>query len=100
VLTVPSLLGLDSYLAHRVMVSLVGTATVVCVGLLARAVAATAQAHRRGDRRRRPVLISADSAVMSETLLGLLVVLAALAAYRLSQLGQPPCSARSSAWQP
>ena len=32
-----------------------------------------------------PVLISADSAVMSETLLGLLVLLCALAAYRLRE---------------
>jgi 4-amino-4-deoxy-L-arabinose transferase-like glycosyltransferase len=81
-LTPASLLGLDSYNAHRVVVCLIGTATIVAVGLLGRRVA--------GDRAGllaaavaalSPVLISADSAVMSETLLGLLVVLAALAAY-------------------
>jgi hypothetical protein len=83
-LALPSWLGIDSYLGHRVVVSVIGMATVVGVGLLARRVA--------GDRAgllaaavaaASPVLISADSAVMSETLLGLLVVLCALAAYRL-----------------
>src|SRR3954452_4702271 len=86
-LTPSSLLGLDSYNAHRVVVCLIGTATIVCVGLLGRRVA--------GDRAGLlaasaaalyPVLISADSAVMSESLLGLLVAVAALAAYRGSAL--------------
>jgi 4-amino-4-deoxy-L-arabinose transferase-like glycosyltransferase len=87
VLAPSSLLGLDTYNAHRVVVCLIGTATIVCVGLLARQVA--------GDRAGllaaavaavSPVLISADGAVMSETLLGLLVVLAVLAAYRLASM--------------
>src|SRR3954452_22062901 len=83
-LSVPSLLGLDSYLAHRVVVSLIGTATIVGVGLLARVVAGgRAGLIAAGIAAVRPGLISADSAVMSETLLGLLVVLAALVAYRL-----------------
>jgi 4-amino-4-deoxy-L-arabinose transferase-like glycosyltransferase len=77
-------LGAGSYMAQRVVVSLIGTATIVGVGLLGRRVegrragligAALAAAS--------PVLISADGAVMSETLLGLLVVVCALAAYRL-----------------
>jgi hypothetical protein len=81
-LVLPSLVGLDSYLAHRATVALMGAATIVAVGLLARRVggervgllaAALAAAY--------PVLISADGAVMSETLFGLLVVLALLAAY-------------------
>src|SRR3954468_8322723 len=38
-LTPSSLLGLDSYNAHRVVVALIGTATVVCVGLLGRRLA-------------------------------------------------------------
>jgi 4-amino-4-deoxy-L-arabinose transferase-like glycosyltransferase len=84
VLSVPSLLGLDSYLAHRVAVSLIGTATIVGVGLLGRRVAGErAGLLAAGVAAVSPVLVSADSAVMSETLLGLLVVLCALAAYRL-----------------
>jgi 4-amino-4-deoxy-L-arabinose transferase-like glycosyltransferase len=83
-LALPSLVGLDSYLAHRVAVALVGTGTVVVAGLLGRRVA--------GDRAgllaavaaaAYPVLIAADGAVMSETLFGLLTALCALAAYRL-----------------
>jgi 4-amino-4-deoxy-L-arabinose transferase-like glycosyltransferase len=83
-LSLPSLLGLDSYLAHRVAVSLIGTGTIVGVGLLARVVAGErAGLLAAGVAALSPVLISADGAVMSETLLGLLVVLAALASYRL-----------------
>jgi 4-amino-4-deoxy-L-arabinose transferase-like glycosyltransferase len=86
VLAVPAWLGIDSYEAQRVVVCLLGTATIVGVGLLAR--------HVAGGRAGliaamlaalSPVLVSADSAVMSETLLGLLVVLCALAAYRLRE---------------
>jgi 4-amino-4-deoxy-L-arabinose transferase-like glycosyltransferase len=86
VLAVPAWLGIDSYEAQRVLVCLLGTATIVGVGLLAR--------HVAGGRAGliaallaalSPVLVSADSAVMSETLLGLLVVLCALAAYRLRE---------------
>jgi 4-amino-4-deoxy-L-arabinose transferase-like glycosyltransferase len=85
-LAIPSAFGLDSYQAHRVVVALIGTVTVVGAGLLAR--------HVAGERvgliaaalaAVSPVLISADGAVMSETLLGLLVVLCALAAYRLRE---------------
>jgi 4-amino-4-deoxy-L-arabinose transferase-like glycosyltransferase len=94
VLTPASLVGLDSYLAHRVVVALIGTATVVCVGLLARHVAgARAGLLAAAVAAASPVLISADSAVMSETLLGLLVVLAALAAYRLRERPTPRLAA-------
>jgi hypothetical protein len=83
-LALPSWLGIDSYLGDRVVVSVIGTATVVGVGLLARRVAGDrAGLLAAGVAAASPVLISADSAVMSETLLGLLVVLCALAAYRL-----------------
>jgi 4-amino-4-deoxy-L-arabinose transferase-like glycosyltransferase len=84
VLTPASLVGLDSYNAHRVVVALVGAATVVGVGMLGR-VAANERAGliAAGVAALSPVLISADGAVMSETLLGLLVVLVALVAYRL-----------------
>jgi 4-amino-4-deoxy-L-arabinose transferase-like glycosyltransferase len=77
-----SWLGLDSYQGQRVVVCLVGAATIVVVGLVARRLA--------GDRAGligaalaavSPVLISADGAVMSETLLGLLVALVAYVAY-------------------
>jgi hypothetical protein len=86
-LTPSSLIGLDSYNAHRVVVALIGTATVVAVGLLARQVAGDrAGMIAAGVAALYPTLVSADSAVMSESLLGLLVVLAALAAYRGSGL--------------
>src|SRR3954464_11671429 len=80
-LALPSALGLYSYQAHRVIVTLMGTATIVAVGLVAR--------HVAGERAGlvaaalaavSPVLISADGAVMSETLLGLLPALCALQA--------------------
>jgi 4-amino-4-deoxy-L-arabinose transferase-like glycosyltransferase len=66
------------------VVCLLGAATIVVVGLVARRLA--------GDRAgllaaaiaaAAPVLIAADGAVMSETLLGLLVALCALVAYQL-----------------
>jgi 4-amino-4-deoxy-L-arabinose transferase-like glycosyltransferase len=83
-LGLPSLLGLDSYAAHRVAVSLVGTGTVVVVGLVGRRVAGErAGLIAAGVAAAYPVLIAADGAVMSETLFGLLTVLCALAAYRL-----------------
>src|SRR4051794_4608926 len=86
-LTPSSLLGLDSYNAHRVVVCLIGTGTIAGVGVLARVVAnERAGLIAAGIAALSPVLVSADSAVMSETLLGLLVVLAALAAYRLSSI--------------
>jgi 4-amino-4-deoxy-L-arabinose transferase-like glycosyltransferase len=77
-----SALGLDSWQAQRVVVCLVGAATIVVVGLIGRRVAgertgliAAALAALS------PVLVSADGAVMAETLLGLLVALVALVAY-------------------
>jgi Dolichyl-phosphate-mannose-protein mannosyltransferase len=84
VLALPSWLGLDSYTAHRLVVCLIGTATVVVIGLVAR--------HLAGERAgliaaglvaAYPTLIAADGAVMSETLLGLLVAICMLAAYQL-----------------
>jgi 4-amino-4-deoxy-L-arabinose transferase-like glycosyltransferase len=85
-LALPSALGLDSYQAHRVVVALIGTATVVAAGVLARHVAGQrAGLIAAGLAAVSPVLISADGAVMSETLLGLLVALCALAAYRVNE---------------
>lgn len=77
-------LGLGTYMGQRVVVSLVGAATVAVVGLLGRRLAGSrAGLIAAALAAASPVLISADSAVMSETLLGLLVALTALAAYRL-----------------
>jgi 4-amino-4-deoxy-L-arabinose transferase-like glycosyltransferase len=86
VLALPAWLGIDSYEAQRVIVCLIGTATIVTAGLLARHVAgARVGLIAAGLAALSPVLVSADSAVMSETLLGLLVALCALAAYRLRE---------------
>ncbi|MEA2426478.1 MAG: hypothetical protein QOF37_106 [Thermoleophilaceae bacterium] len=94
VLALPSALGLDSYNAHRVVVCLIGTGTIAGVGLLARHVAGErAGLLAAGVAALSPVLVSADSAVMSETLLGLLVVMCALCAYRLRER---PTAARAA----
>src|SRR3954454_10123363 len=76
VLALPSWLGLDSYTAHRLVVCLIGTGTIVVVGLVARRLAGErAGLIAAGLAAAYPTLISADGAVMSETLLGLLVAL-------------------------
>jgi 4-amino-4-deoxy-L-arabinose transferase-like glycosyltransferase len=81
-----SAVGVDSYLAQRVIGCFIGFFVIVCVGLLGRRVG--------GDRvgliaaglaAVYPVLIAADGAVMSESLYGLLVVVALLCAYRLAE---------------
>src|SRR5438067_471145 len=77
-------LGLTSYRADRLVVCVLGTAAIVAVGLLARRVAGPrAGLIAAALAAVYPVLISADGSVMSETLLGLLVALAMLAAYTL-----------------
>jgi 4-amino-4-deoxy-L-arabinose transferase-like glycosyltransferase len=77
-------LGAGGYLAQRVVVSIAGTATIAVVGLLGRRVAGErAGLVAAALAAVSPVLVSADGAVMSETLLGLLVALCALVAYRL-----------------
>lgn len=81
-----SAMGVDSYLAQRVIGCLIGSVAIVAVGLLGRRVG--------GDRvglvaaalaALYPVLIGADGAVMSEALYGLLVVVSLLLAYRLAE---------------
>ncbi|HEX8743151.1 MAG TPA: glycosyltransferase family 39 protein [Thermoleophilaceae bacterium] len=85
-------LGADSYLADRVVVCVIGAAAIVAVGLLARRVAGPrAGTGAAALAAAYPVLIGADGAVMAETLLGLLVVLALLAAYALAD--------RPAAWR-
>lgn len=81
-----SWLGIDSYLAQRVIGCLVGTAAIAAVGLLGRRVGGERVALvAAGLAALYPVLIAADGAVMSESLFGLLVVLSLLAAYRLAE---------------
>ncbi|MFN8201341.1 MAG: hypothetical protein U0S48_02175 [Solirubrobacteraceae bacterium] len=90
-------LGANGFLAHRLILGAVGTATVVLIGLVARRVmlapwpggAAPADAARRGDRvgltaaalaAVYPMLWLADGALMSETLYGFFLVGALLCA--------------------
>jgi Dolichyl-phosphate-mannose-protein mannosyltransferase len=84
VLAVPSFFGLDSWTAHQFVTVCVGSAAVVAigvlgnrvggprVGLIAAALAAVS-----------PLLIARDGSLLSESLYGLLVVCALLAAYRV-----------------
>lgn len=84
VLAGADLVGANGYLSHRLLGALIGTATVVLIGLLARAVAgpragliaaAIAAVH--------PILVTADGSLMSETLYGALVTGALLVAVRM-----------------
>jgi 4-amino-4-deoxy-L-arabinose transferase-like glycosyltransferase len=81
-----SFLGGTSYLAHRAFGCLVGAVTIFLVGLLGRRIG--------GDRvgvaaaviaALYPVLIGADTSLMSESLYGMLVAGALLLAFRLRQ---------------
>jgi 4-amino-4-deoxy-L-arabinose transferase-like glycosyltransferase len=80
----PAWIGLDGDLFQRLTGTLFGAVTVLCTGLLGRRLA--------GDRAGLiaaaiaavyPILITADGALMSESLYGALVGLALLAAYRV-----------------
>jgi dolichyl-phosphate-mannose-protein mannosyltransferase len=83
-LSIGSLLGADTFLAHQVFSSLFGVATVVLIGLLGR---------RVGDERvgllaalvaaLHPLLIGADVALMSESFYGAVAVAAMLLAFRV-----------------
>ena len=77
-----SLIGLDGYLAHRLVVCLTGAATIVVIGLIARRVAGDrAGLVAAGLAAIYPAFVSSDSALMPETPFGLFVALAVLAAY-------------------
>jgi peptidoglycan/LPS O-acetylase OafA/YrhL len=85
VLSVPSLVGLDSFLAHKLTACLLGTALVVAIGLLGRRIG--------GDRvgilaavvaAVYPNLWAIDGILLPEGLFALMVVLVALAAYRFA----------------
>lgn len=84
VLAVADLMGANGYFTHRLIGALIGTLTVIGIGLLGRRVAgqrvglvaaAIAAAY--------PMLWSADVSLMSEPLYGLLLVAALLASLRI-----------------
>jgi 4-amino-4-deoxy-L-arabinose transferase-like glycosyltransferase len=84
-LALPSLVGWDSLVAHRVMASVMGAVLVVAVGLLGRRVggervglvaAALTAVY--------PVLITLDGSLRSESLYAPLIAFTLLAAYRLA----------------
>ena len=85
VLGAASWLGLGSLTAHKVLLCLLGTGTVVAIGLLGRriggnrvglAAAAIGACY--------PLLVLADGSLMAESLYGLLIAASLLAAYRLA----------------
>ena len=85
-LTIPSLVGLDSYTAHQIVGCVLGAMVVPVVGLLGRriadnragiAAAAIAAAFLP--------MVSRDALLMSESLYGLLIALSLLAALRLRE---------------
>lgn len=88
-----ALLGIESDGAFRATSVGFGTLTVAGIGVLARRVAGElAGIVAALIAALYPTLIAADGALMSESLFGLCVVLAMLAAYRLRQrAGRPPC---------
>ena len=87
-LAVPSTLGATSILAHRLIGTLAGTATVVLLGLIGRRVAGErAGLLAAGIAAVYPTLIAADGSLMSETLYGTFVGAALLLSLR--QLQRP-----------
>jgi len=83
-LAITSLLGGTGFESHKLTGCIVGAATIVPIGLLARRVAGDrAGLVAAGLAAVYPTLIAADGSLMSESLYGLLVALALLAAYRL-----------------
>lgn len=81
VLAGADVVGASGYTAHRLLGALIGTITVVLVGLLARRVAGdVVGVVAAGIAAVYPMLWSADVSLMSETLYGMLVVAALLTA--------------------
>lgn len=84
VLAVPSALGFDTPLAHRIFTVLIGVAVVVAIGFLARELAGDrAGLVGAGLAAVYPALWISDTAIMPESLYSLLVVLALWVGYRL-----------------
>lgn len=84
VLAIPSALGLDSYAAHRVLSCLLGTVTVVLIGLLGRRVGGRRVGLvAAGIAAIYPALWMLDASLRSESLYAPLVALVLLLAYRL-----------------
>ena len=84
VLAAADRLGANGYLAHRLIGGLIGTITVVLIGLLGRRVAGERVGlAAAGIAAVYPMLWAADVSLMSETLYGALVVGALLAALAL-----------------
>jgi hypothetical protein len=80
-LAAANLLGANGYLSHRLVGALVGTVTVVLVGLLGRRIAGSAVGLvAAGIAAVHPLLWGADVSLMSETLYGAFLVAALLAA--------------------
>jgi 4-amino-4-deoxy-L-arabinose transferase-like glycosyltransferase len=81
VLTVPALAGIDGILAQRVITCLIGAVVLAAIGLLGRRVGGDRVGlTSAGIAAIYPVLVSADGALMSESLYGLMVVAALYAA--------------------
>jgi 4-amino-4-deoxy-L-arabinose transferase-like glycosyltransferase len=83
-LSLPSLLGLTSWTAHRITGAIVGSLAVALIGLLGRRVGGERVGLvAAGLAGVYPAFIRIDGAVLSEPLYGLLVIAVLLAAYRL-----------------
>lgn len=81
-LAAADLLGANGYFSHRLIGAVIGTLTVVLIGLLGRAVATgVVGLVAAGIAAVHPLLWSADVSLMSETLYGALLVGALLAAH-------------------
>jgi 4-amino-4-deoxy-L-arabinose transferase-like glycosyltransferase len=81
VLAGADLVGANGFLSHRLLGALIGTVTVVLIGLLARRLAGPATGLvAAGIAAVYPMLWAADVSLMSETLYGALLVAALLAA--------------------
>ncbi len=86
VLAGADLAGVNGYLSHRLIAGLLGTVTVVLVGLIGRRVAGDrAGLIAAGIAAVSPMLITADGSLMSESLYGALVAATLLAALALRQ---------------
>ena len=83
VLSLPSLVGLDTFLAHKLTSCLIGTALVVAIGLLGRRIGGDRVGlFAAGIAALYPNLWAIDGILLPEGLFALMVVLVVLATYR------------------